>query len=162
MELSMNVVVMLYLVASVFFIQALKGLSHPTTSRRGNTFGMVGMAIAMVTTIALVYKLAPQMAWIGALRRALPDDVVIVDELTQIGYVARVVEQHQDHHRAAHPVDRLDALARGLLGIVRHRGDRPRQLYGLGEARATLRVEPAAARAVARRGGAASPPGQIR
>lgn len=35
-------------------------------------------------------KLAPQMAWIGALRRALPDDVVIVDELTQIGYVARV------------------------------------------------------------------------
>ena len=32
----------------VCFIQALKGLSHPTTSRRGNTFGMVGMAIAAV------------------------------------------------------------------------------------------------------------------
>src|SRR5512145_2794645 len=65
MELSMNVVVLLYLVASVFFIQALKGLSHPTTSRRGNTFGMVGMAIAMVTTVALVYKLAPQLATAG-------------------------------------------------------------------------------------------------
>ncbi len=39
MELSMNVVVLLYLVASVFFIQALKGLSHPTTSIRGNMFG---------------------------------------------------------------------------------------------------------------------------
>src|SRR5512137_479092 len=59
MELSMNVVVLLYLVASVFFIQALKGLSHPSTSRRGNAFGMV---IAIVTTIGLVYKLAPQMA----------------------------------------------------------------------------------------------------
>ena len=62
MELSMNVVVLLYLVASVFFIQALKGLSHPSTSRRGNAFGMVGMAIAIVTTIGLVYKLAPQAA----------------------------------------------------------------------------------------------------
>ncbi len=38
--MSMNLVVLLYLVASVCFIQALKGLSHPTTSRRGNVFGM--------------------------------------------------------------------------------------------------------------------------
>jgi hypothetical protein len=52
--MSLNVVVLLYLVASVFFIQALKGLSHPSTSRRGNVFGMVGMAIAMVTTVALI------------------------------------------------------------------------------------------------------------
>src|SRR4029453_11967259 len=62
MTLSMNVAILLYLIASVFFIQALKGLSHPTTSRRGNAFGMVGMAIAIVTTVALVYKLAPQIA----------------------------------------------------------------------------------------------------
>jgi NAD(P) transhydrogenase subunit beta len=65
MTLGMNVVILLYLVASVFFIQALKGLSHPTTSRRGNTLGMVGMAIAIVTTVALVYKLAPQIATAG-------------------------------------------------------------------------------------------------
>jgi NAD(P) transhydrogenase subunit beta len=65
MSLSINLVILLYLVASVFFIQALKGLSHPTTSRRGNAFGMVGMAIAMVTTVALIYKLAPQIATIG-------------------------------------------------------------------------------------------------
>ena len=62
MTLSMNVVILLYLVASVFFIQALKGLSHPTTSRRGNAFGMIGMAIAIVTTVALIYKTAPQLA----------------------------------------------------------------------------------------------------
>jgi H+-translocating NAD(P) transhydrogenase subunit beta len=56
--MSINVVTLLYLVASVFFIQALKGLSHPTTSRRGNLFGMVGMAIAAATTIALIIKLS--------------------------------------------------------------------------------------------------------
>ncbi len=39
-----------YLVASVLFILALRGLSHPETSRRGNTFGMVGMAIAILAT----------------------------------------------------------------------------------------------------------------
>ncbi|MBF0676436.1 NAD(P)(+) transhydrogenase (Re/Si-specific) subunit beta [Pseudomonas sp.] len=55
--MSMNLITVLYLVASVFFIQALKGLSHPTTSRRGNLFGMLGMAIAIVTTVGLIYKL---------------------------------------------------------------------------------------------------------
>jgi NAD(P) transhydrogenase subunit beta len=56
--MSLNLVVLLYLVASVCFIQALKGLSHPTTSRLGNTFGMVGMTIAVLTTGALIVKLA--------------------------------------------------------------------------------------------------------
>ncbi len=56
--MSMNVVTLLYLVASVFFIQALKGLSHPTTSIRGNLFGMAGMAIAIVTTAAMVVELS--------------------------------------------------------------------------------------------------------
>ena len=60
--MSMNLVVLLYLVASVFFIQALKGLSHPTTSIKGNRFGMLGMAIAAVTTCALIYKLANDSA----------------------------------------------------------------------------------------------------
>jgi len=44
---------LLYLIASVCFILALRGLSHPTTSRAGNIYGMVGMAIAIVTTLAL-------------------------------------------------------------------------------------------------------------
>lgn len=56
--MSMNLVTLLYLVASVCFIQALKGLSHPTTSIRGNLFGMVGMAIAVLTTAALIVELA--------------------------------------------------------------------------------------------------------
>ena len=40
-----------YLVASVLFILALRGLSHPTTSRQGNLFGMIGMGIAVVATL---------------------------------------------------------------------------------------------------------------
>jgi H+-translocating NAD(P) transhydrogenase subunit beta len=56
--MSMSLVTLLYLIASVCFIQALKGLSHPTTSIRGNLFGMIGMGIAAVTTAALIYKLS--------------------------------------------------------------------------------------------------------
>jgi NAD(P) transhydrogenase subunit beta len=63
--MSMNLVVLLYLIASVFFIQALKGLSHPSTSRIGNTFGMVGMTIAILTTVALAYMLRPEIATAG-------------------------------------------------------------------------------------------------
>ena len=56
--MSMNLVTLLYLVASVCFIQALKGLSHPTSSIRGNLFGMVGMAIAALTTAALIVEIS--------------------------------------------------------------------------------------------------------
>jgi NAD(P) transhydrogenase subunit beta len=44
---------LLYLLASVLFILALKGLSHPETSRRGNMLGMLGMALAIATTLAM-------------------------------------------------------------------------------------------------------------
>jgi NAD(P) transhydrogenase subunit beta len=56
--ISINLVTLLYLVASICFIQALKGLSHPNTSRIGNAFGMAGMAIAVLTTAALIVSLA--------------------------------------------------------------------------------------------------------
>ncbi len=60
--MSMNLITLLYLVASVCFIQALKGLSHPTTSRRGNAFGMAGMTLAVLTTLALIHKLGSELA----------------------------------------------------------------------------------------------------
>ena len=59
--MSMNLVVLLYLLASVCFIQALKGLSHPKTSILGNAFGMGGMAVAVLTTFGLIITLAQQM-----------------------------------------------------------------------------------------------------
>jgi NAD(P) transhydrogenase subunit beta len=55
--ITLNLVTMLYLVASVCFIQALKGLSSPATARKGNAFGKLGMMIAFVTTIALIMRL---------------------------------------------------------------------------------------------------------
>ncbi|WP_313704892.1 NAD(P)(+) transhydrogenase (Re/Si-specific) subunit beta [Massilia sp.] len=60
--ISMNMVTLLYLVASVCFIQALKGLSSPSSARAGNAFGMTGMAIAVATTIALIFKLQAEFA----------------------------------------------------------------------------------------------------
>ncbi|MGZ0019746.1 NAD(P)(+) transhydrogenase (Re/Si-specific) subunit beta [Nitrosomonas sp. wSCUT-2] len=51
--MSANMVALAYLVASVFFILALKGLSSPESARRGNLFGIVGMAIAVATTLTL-------------------------------------------------------------------------------------------------------------
>ncbi|MFZ1681638.1 MAG: NAD(P)(+) transhydrogenase (Re/Si-specific) subunit beta [Rhizobiaceae bacterium] len=51
--MAMNIAALLYLVSGVLFILALRGLSHPTTSRQGNTYGMIGMGIAIVTTLVL-------------------------------------------------------------------------------------------------------------
>jgi NAD(P) transhydrogenase subunit beta len=49
--MSADLVALLYLIAGVLFILALRGLSSPETSRRGNLFGMVGMVIAILTTL---------------------------------------------------------------------------------------------------------------
>ncbi|MFA5609225.1 MAG: NAD(P)(+) transhydrogenase (Re/Si-specific) subunit beta, partial [Alcaligenes sp.] len=69
--ISMNTVTLCYLLASVCFIQALKGLSHPASSRRGNLFGMVGMALAIATTAVLIYSLAPEGKELSGLLRVL-------------------------------------------------------------------------------------------
>jgi len=54
--MTANQVALWYLVASVCFILALKGLSSPETARRGNVFGIAGMAIAILVTCAVVWK----------------------------------------------------------------------------------------------------------
>jgi len=54
--MSANSVALAYLVAAVLFILTLKGLSSPATSRRGNMFGMIGMAIAVLTTLTLTHN----------------------------------------------------------------------------------------------------------
>jgi NAD(P) transhydrogenase subunit beta len=51
--MSNNLVALLYLAAGVLFVLALRGLSSPETSRRGNYLGMAGMTIAVVTTLAV-------------------------------------------------------------------------------------------------------------
>ena len=51
--MSPNIVAILYLISGVLFIFALRGLSHPESSRLGNTFGMIGMIIAIFTTLMI-------------------------------------------------------------------------------------------------------------
>ncbi|HJU50515.1 MAG TPA: NAD(P)(+) transhydrogenase (Re/Si-specific) subunit beta, partial [Pseudogulbenkiania sp.] len=59
-----NISAILYLIAAVLFILALKGLSSPVSALRGNLYGMVGMVIAVVTTFLIMDK--PVLALIGA------------------------------------------------------------------------------------------------
>jgi proton-translocating NAD(P)+ transhydrogenase subunit beta len=60
--MSPNLVALLYLVAGVLFILALRGLSSPESSRRGNQFGMIGMAIAVATTLG-AHPPASPISW---------------------------------------------------------------------------------------------------
>jgi NAD(P) transhydrogenase subunit beta len=50
--MSANLTALAYLIAAVLFILALRGLSSPVTSRQGNRFGMIGMAVAVIATLA--------------------------------------------------------------------------------------------------------------
>src|SRR6266446_5160067 len=61
--MTADLTALLYLVAGVLFIFALRGLSSPATSRQGNFFGMTGMAIAIVTTLA-AHPPASFFAWV--------------------------------------------------------------------------------------------------
>ena len=60
--MSANLAALCYLVAAALFILALRGLSNPETSRRGNFFGTLGMAIAIATTLGL-HPPASYSAW---------------------------------------------------------------------------------------------------
>ena len=85
--ISANIAALAYLVAGALFILALRGLSSPTTARRGNTMGMVGMTIAVLTTLAIAAPTDP-FAWvliIGGL--AIGGGLVMG---TRIGGVVRV------------------------------------------------------------------------
>ncbi|MBS0232762.1 MAG: NAD(P)(+) transhydrogenase (Re/Si-specific) subunit beta [Proteobacteria bacterium] len=60
--MSANVAALLYLAAGVLFILALRGLSSPATSRKGNLYGMIGMTIAILTTLGIAAPTAS--SWI--------------------------------------------------------------------------------------------------
>src|SRR4249920_1805824 len=62
--MSPNVVALLYLVSGVLFILALRGLSSPESSRRGNMLGMIGMTVAIATTLALLSGADSSLTWL--------------------------------------------------------------------------------------------------
>src|SRR5260221_11013491 len=61
--MNANLSAVLYLVAGIFFILSLRGLSSPASSRQGNFFGMIGMGIAIATTVA-GHPPADGVAWL--------------------------------------------------------------------------------------------------
>jgi NAD(P) transhydrogenase subunit beta len=61
--MSPNLAALLYLVAGALFIMALRGLSSPESSRTGNMYGMIGMAIAVLTTLGIAAPTNP-MVWL--------------------------------------------------------------------------------------------------
>ena len=62
--MSANIVALLYLAAGVLFILALQGLSSPVSSRQGNIFGMLGMTIAVVTTLFQLGAPDDALTWV--------------------------------------------------------------------------------------------------
>lgn len=62
--MTANLAAVLYLVSGILFILALRGLSSPATSRQGNTYGMVGMTIAVLTTLGLVSAPGEFLTWL--------------------------------------------------------------------------------------------------
>ncbi|CAJ0773999.1 NAD(P) transhydrogenase subunit beta [Ralstonia mannitolilytica] len=113
--MSMSVVTLLYLLASICFIQALKGLSHPATARRGNAFGMAGMAIAVLTTVALIARLKEAFLAAGAAQDSVATGLGLILAALVVGgglgaYVARKVEMTK--------MPELVAAMHSLIGLA--------------------------------------------
>ncbi|WP_374063623.1 NAD(P)(+) transhydrogenase (Re/Si-specific) subunit beta [Cupriavidus sp. DF5525] len=112
---SMNLVTLLYLVASVCFIQALKGLSHPASARKGNAFGMIGMAIAVVTTLVLIIKLKNDFLAAGTAQSSVGTGLALIFAALVVGggigaYVARKVQMTK--------MPELVAAMHSLIGLA--------------------------------------------
>ncbi|WP_439683524.1 NAD/NADP transhydrogenase beta subunit [Cupriavidus oxalaticus] len=112
---SMNLVTLLYLVASVCFIQALKGLSHPASARKGNAFGMIGMAIAVVTTLVLIIKLKNDFLAAGTAQSSVGSGLALIFGALVVGggigaYVARKVQMTK--------MPELVAAMHSLIGLA--------------------------------------------
>src|SRR6185503_15416141 len=65
--MSENLSAFLYLIASICFIMALRGLSSPETARGGNIYGIAGMAIAILTTFFTPQVISPWLILLGIL-----------------------------------------------------------------------------------------------
>ncbi|MDD3018320.1 MAG: Re/Si-specific NAD(P)(+) transhydrogenase subunit beta [Comamonas sp.] len=99
--MSQSLATVAYLGAAILFILSLGGLSNPETSRRGNLFGMVGMALAIVATVLGPRVSADGMAWIVA--------ALVVGGGIGL-YAARVVKMTQ--------MPELVALMHSLVGLA--------------------------------------------
>ncbi len=110
-------VAMAYLIAGIFFILALRGLSHPTTSRRGNRFGMAGMLIAVVTTL-VTHEIASLPEILGAIALGGVIGFVIARKIAMTAMPQLVAAFHSLVGLAAVLVACAAFLDPGAFGIV--------------------------------------------
>jgi H+-translocating NAD(P) transhydrogenase subunit beta len=110
-------VMLAYLIAGVCFILALRGLSSPATSQRGNRFGMIGMAIAVATTLAFI-----QIASMGEILAAIAIGgvigIVTARKIAMTDMPQLVAAFHSLVGLAAVLVAASGFLAPGVLGIA--------------------------------------------
>src|SRR3972149_6457728 len=99
--MSVTLATVSYIGATILFILSLGGLSHPESSRRGNLYGMIGMAIAVLATVFGPQVTATGYAWIiGAMAVGAALGL----------YAARVVKMTQ--------MPELVALMHSLVGLA--------------------------------------------
>ena len=107
-------VMLAYLIAGVCFILALRGLSSPSTSRRGNRYGMIGMAIAVATTMATQAPVP-----IGEfLPMPTPDDLVILGEIVVAIAIGAVIGLTTARRIAMTDMPQLVAAFHSLVGMA--------------------------------------------
>ena len=115
--MSSNLATAAYIAATILFILSLGGLSNPETSRRGNSYGILGMAIAVLATVFGPRVTAAGIPWIiGAL---------VVGGSVGL-YAARKVRMTQMPELVA-AMHSLVGLAACLVGFARHPLERRRQ-----------------------------------
>jgi hypothetical protein len=142
--MSQSLATVAYLGAAILFILSLGGLSNPETSRRGNLFGMIGMALAVLATVLGPRVSRAGIAWIvGALvvgggiglyaakvvkMTQMPELVALMHSLVGlaaclVGFASYVDTSIRSRARKSHP--------RG--GDLRRHPDRRRHLLGLAD-----------------------------
>ena len=138
--MSQGLISSAYLVAAVLFILSLGGLSHPESARRGNLYGMVGMAIAIVATLALphvnAYVLIAVTMGVGAVigivvaRRvvmtAMPQLVAMLHSFVGLAAVlvgfASYLDPSVQHHGVERTIHEVEIYLGVLIGAVTFTG----------------------------------------
>jgi H+-translocating NAD(P) transhydrogenase subunit beta len=107
-------VMLAYLIAGVCFILALRGLSSPATSQRGNRMGMLGMALAVGTTLLLGAPIAKG----GFLPQPTPDDLVILVQILGAIAIGAVIGLVTARRIAMTDMPQLVAAFHSLVGLA--------------------------------------------
>jgi H+-translocating NAD(P) transhydrogenase subunit beta len=103
-----------YLAAGVLFILALRGLSSPATSQRGNRFGMAGMLIAVVTTLAIKAPI-PAGSWMP---KPTPNDLIVLAQILAAISIGAVIGLFTARRIAMTDMPQLVAAFHSLVGLA--------------------------------------------